>query len=313
LRRVDAQIPVTAGERGHYLLAEGARRPQMRRCTLLGLIIVAGCSSTSSRSTDMAAAPSDFDMSVGKADMSSTGGDLAARLGGDLGSDVDGGSNGDMTAAPTVNCAGKVVDLATGTAIAGATVCVYQHPELPCTTSDATGNFIEAMPQNAKTGFLIDATNYASILWPFQTGTTPLTVPVVLTMSSTSATQTFYAAASATYPQPNQGFLRVRFIIGTDITKGNSNSTASLVPSGGMGPLFASTSGAYDGSLTKSSSSGWLRFADLATGAFEVDGVCGNNGVIERNNGWEIDPANNSKSQAPIVSGYETYLVYSCY
>jgi hypothetical protein len=277
------------------------------------LLLLSGCRSGSSQhKTDMqTASPLDMARAPGSAAADMATG-MTAR---DFGELPDGASPGDMamatTTIPTVGFSSTLVDVAGGAPIAGAAVCVYQHPELACATSDAQGAFTARIPANARTGILIDKSGYASVLIPVPTSTSDWSGSTIRLPTFTS-TQTFYSAAGATYLDAGKGFLGVFITLGNTQT-GYGNTTVSLVPASGTGPYYAGTSGTYDSGLTATSAYGFARFAALAPATLEVAPHCGAGTTEAVAWGWPDASGSTETIDVPIAAGYETHVGFGCF
>src|SRR5206468_3075215 len=71
---------------------------------------------------------------------------------------------------PVPALAGIVLDLETGSGIPKARVCVFEHPEIPCDTTDAGGHYvIGGLPEEAELLFSVIATDYYPVLLTVRT------------------------------------------------------------------------------------------------------------------------------------------------
>jgi hypothetical protein len=228
---------------------------------------------------------------------------------------VDGGGQdanapSDASTIQTVRFGGTV-STDQGQPISGVTVCAYNHPELPCTMSDAAGVFNEAIPANDKTGVLFDKAGYGSMLIAVQTQGNDW-ANTTETMSTTAELQTYFAAGGITYPDAANGFLRVTASnMGKPI--GEAGATFALVPPSGMGPLYADTNNLASTALTATSSGGIGRFGTLAPApTMEVGAHCPPGTVAQLSYfGWPVS-TDISKGTFPIVAGYETHIGFDC-
>jgi hypothetical protein len=211
---------------------------------------------------------------------------------------------------PTIMFSGTMVQNGS-VGVPGASVCVYQHPDLGCVTTDSKGKFAIGIPMNANTGIQVTKSGLASVLFAIQTAAMDMSGSV-LNMPTTTATQSFYASGSTPYPNPGKGYLAVYFQPGNDFSKGAPGAVATLVPAEGTGPLYAdSTSASADSTLTATSTSGLVRFGALPPGVVEIDASCASPMVaVLAFMGWQ--GPDTSKATVPIVDGYETRLSFSC-
>jgi hypothetical protein len=227
----------------------------------------------------------------------------------DLGPSGDFGSSADLTGFMTIHFSGHVSD--SGGAIAGVTVCVYNHPELPCTTSDASGAFTIALPETAKTGVLFDAPTHGSVLIAVETGVNDFSSEVI-TMEPTTELQAYFAAAGTPYPNPGDGFLWVRATASGSCCE--PGATFSLSPASGVGPFYADATGLENATLVATTTYGLARFGALAPAAsLEVDVQCPPGKFTQTSYfGWPVSGAP-AKVDLPIVAGYETHVGFDCF
>jgi hypothetical protein len=168
---------------------------------------------------------------------------------------------------PTRNNPGSVYEAESvdgGTApIAGASVCILEHPELPCATTDQAGAYVFVVPSLDDGIVSVDFTADGHLgrvspagksWWP---GGTPL-------YSDASAKELATRAGFA-YPDSGTGFIRLRLLDGGS-SRGLAGATITLSPASGRGPVYAATPHDPDPSLTATSSSGTVLFGNVAPG-----------------------------------------------
>lgn len=160
--------------------------------------------------------------------------------------------------------------------IAGAKVCILDHPEIGCATTDAQGEYTMTFPAFASSTLFImhfTAAGHLGSLLPASYTSTPEFVSTSwrggVPLWADDEAREMAAKAGFTYPAPNTGFIELRLLggLGSDIIDG---VTATLTPSSGTGPIYASASGDPDPSLTQTVASNFIRFGNVAPGPVTI-------------------------------------------
>jgi len=222
----------------------------------------------------------------------------------------------------TMSFSGKVVSEPEGTAVSGAQVCVLGHPQMPCTSSDSSGNFSLLLPANWETGLTLVKVGYGGVAVAFLTSTHDAD-GWVIGMQPTNMLTTYYEAAGYPYPDPGKGFL-IAGIIDGQSQKGLAGAAISLDLLSGSGPLYADSNDAFDKSLTSTSTAGYARFAGVNSGEVEVllsadklscdwDVVEGDGGGgdVTTFGGWPSAKVNSMR--LPILPELETHFIFRCF
>ncbi len=217
-----------------------------------------------------------------------------------------GGDGG--TAMPTIQFSGTAVRSPQGTPITGVEVCIFDVPELPCASTDSQGSFSTAAPANAETGLTLTHASYADILVPIVTsdqdqdgwiiGVPPL--PDVVG---------YYTSAGGAYPDPGKGFLAAYAMDGNS-QAGLPGIEVALVPSSGLGPLYANAGGSYDAQLQATTTGGLARFGGVDLGEVEVV-LSGGPSCDSVFGGWPTTTLN--AVRVPIADGLETRVAFACF
>ena len=176
---------------------------------------------------------------------------------------------------------GSIYDLNPGAApIAGAKVCVLHHADIPCGITDAAGSYAMMLPDLQGKDIAISVTAegwlgyLATIEQPvdidvpgehLHTVVWPSGLPLY---SSARATQFLATQAGFTFPGAGTGFLVIR-IDGATIGS-LTGATATVTPVSGAGPVYTTSQGVPDPSLTGTSTSDGVLFGNLAPGEYEV-------------------------------------------
>lgn len=173
-------------------------------------------------------------------------------------------AGGDAKAA-TVSFTEVITDGATGTPVSGFKLCVSDHPEIPCATSDAKGSVtLAGLPANSE--LAIEATNagYVSYLQILTTTQSDLAYSQGLAAflkSDSAALASWYKAANVT-ADATKGLLQAFAFPGVP------GVTMTLAPTSGVGPIYGKN-GSPDPTLTATvGGAGW--FFNLAPGTYEV-------------------------------------------
>ena len=159
--------------------------------------------------------------------------------------------------------------------LAGATVCVIVPYDSPCATTDANGHYELDVPAASKAPIQLATTIYA----PGHLGKTELVqeTPGVLvpsavwyvddTLWSDADAQSFATQGAFTYPPEGTAYLVLRVLHQTG--GGVTGATAILSPRSGA-TIYASTAGVLDPTLSNTTSSGEIVFANVTPGTFTI-------------------------------------------
>lgn len=216
---------------------------------------------------------------------------------------------------------GKVVQEADSAPIEGVELCIWTHPELPCASSDASGNFSLVMPANWETGLTAVKPGYARIAVPFLTATHDA-FDWVVRMPTAETLTTYYGAAGYTYPDMAKGFVIVHATDGQS-PDGLEGVAFGIGPASDSGPLYAAPNEVFDQSLTATSTAGYARFAGTQPGELTVTVLSGapscNFGVVEGDGGgadvalsggWPSLKVEGMR--LPALAGFETQFGFMC-
>jgi len=193
---------------------------------------------------------------------------------GQLQTDASSNDRADARAAITVSA--KVIDIAGGAPIPGASVCILDHPEIACATTDAAGAYTIALPEIGAgldiaanvtaAGFLGDTglvhegeqqSGAVGVAW-FSTNL----------RADAAAVDLLSTHAGFTYPAAGKGFVLLSvFHQGGGAFAGQ---TVALSPASGSGPVYADPSGNPDPSLSAITSNGYALFGGLTPGKIEI-------------------------------------------
>lgn len=189
---------------------------------------------------------------------------------------TDAGSNDRPDARATITVSAKVVANANGAPTPGASVCIVDHPEIACATTDAAGAYTIALPEIG-TGLDIAA----NVTAPGFLGDTGLVhegeqqsgaVGVAWFSTNlrdeTAAVDLLSAHAGFTYPAAGKGFVLVSVFHGGG--GAFAGQTVALSPASGAGPVYADPSGNPDPSLSAITSNGYVLFGGLTPGKIEI-------------------------------------------
>ncbi len=219
---------------------------------------------------------------------------------------------GGASAETTVVFGGSVVRVPMNVFLSSVQLCIYQHPELPCTETDSEGQFSLNVPANSEVAVTLALAGYAGIVVPIVTSNQDQK-GWEIGLPTSASTQGFYGAApGATYPDPARGFLAVFLNPGNNPQSGLTGAVVSIAPASGEGPIYAGqTFTVADPTLQATSTSGVARFANVGLGVVEV--TIGPNTLSCNPNfgGWSAPDPN--AVRVPIVAGFETHVGLGCF
>jgi hypothetical protein len=282
----------------------------MRNLCLLPLattfiLTLAGCGGSttagSSTSTSSSSATSSTGSGIGGA-----GG--AGGAGTSSSSSASAGTGGSQSS--TVAIAGTVVPVPQGT-LPGVSICLLDHPEVPCVTSDGQGKFSIDVPANAEVAITLSKAGFAGVLVPIATSDKDQLQWAIGLQQEPDVKGFYDASPGATYPDANHGFLAVFAHPSANPQAGLPGMTASITPVSGTGPFYASPNFKLpDPMLTSTSTSGIVRFADVAPGMLEITAGPATLVCTSNFGGWPSPKANTLR--APIAPGFETHVGVEC-
>jgi hypothetical protein len=148
--------------------------------------------------------------------------------------------------------------------LAAARVCIVDHPEIACATTDTDGTYTMTVPAvDASARWAVNFTAPGHVgstialdgSWPTGVGLLPDD------WARSTATQ-----AGFQYPSQGTAFIRLRVGNGP----GLAGATATLSPPSGVGPVYGDESGNPAPALTSTSSSGIVLFGNVTPGLFTI-------------------------------------------
>jgi hypothetical protein len=195
-----------------------------------------------------------------------------------------------------------------GTPLGLVDICVFEHPELPCTTSDGTGAFTIDLPVSSETGLTLERGGYQSVLLPLAVGTTPLTYTIGVPTASSRAT--LYNAFNATYPDATNGYVLVVGTLKGQNELGLDGATATIAPASGGGPFYVDTNGVAAPSATSTSTYSEIFFANVAPGTYTATLAPSTMTCAKNFGGWQAQQLDSTRF--PVIAGYETHVGLVC-
>jgi len=173
-------------------------------------------------------------------------------------------------AAPLFSAAGSVVDSGSAaTPITGASVCILDHSEIPCATTNGLGEYSIDLPA-LTTPPLDVAMNVTATGYLGFTGLTVghgwfSTVPLIDDASATAMLQT---QAGFEYPPPGNAF--VMLSVWHSSGGADLGVTVSLSPAPSVPAVYADASGTLDPAVTSLTSNGYVWFGSVTPGKVEA-------------------------------------------
>jgi hypothetical protein len=222
----------------------------------------------------------------------------------------------------TIKVTGAVVGLggsATNpiTPLDGVMVCVVEHSEIPCATTDAAGTFTLAkLAADTDVGVSFTRTGYYGVVLLAHTGDADLHLPTA-NMSTDAAEAAFFQAAGWTYPSAEQGILHVH-VQGAGQTSCDGLGQNTITASTGATPVYektcadANTPGGPDPALSATTTSG---NADFLVAAGTVDATNPSSTLlcdVAPFPGWGWTATGTSSVRALVVAGHETLVALQC-
>ena len=203
------------------------------------------------------------------------------------------------------------------TPLDGVTVCVVQHSEIPCVTTDASGAFTVAkVSPGENLGFSFTKTGYYGVVLLAHTGTADLKLPTA-NMSTDAAETALFQAAGWTYPSADQGILHVH-VEGAGQTSCDGLGQNTLTASSGATAVYektcadANTPGGPDPTLTATTTSG---NADFMVGPGSVAATDTTSNLLcdlAPFPGWGWSATQAGSVSALVVAGHETLVAMQC-
>jgi hypothetical protein len=208
-----------------------------------------------------------------------------------------------------VTMTGTIVTVNTTVPVAAAKVCVHDHPDLACATTDLAGAFAIPMPPSQEFALEVTAPDHASTLVGF-TPKTAAVKDITIGIRKDATAHARYAAFGAAYPDAVNGFLSL-WALGPGAQKaGLDGITMELSPKSGTGPFFFAADSNPDPTRQETSSFGVGVFANVAPGVVEI--TFGPSSVTCQPGfgAWAATKANTVR--APIAAGFETRVEQRC-
>jgi hypothetical protein len=160
----------------------------------------------------------------------------------------------DCVSAPVAAFSGNVQTLSDRTPIAGARVCVLDHPELPCATTDADGFYVLECAPMGDAAISFEAEGFASGVWLWRGAPgDPQDLSVFLARMAENTG--YLSPTGVVYPDGASALVTI------DLTGSVTGLTAVQRSGSGEGPFFsADQSGRIDPAATSAASADELVF-----------------------------------------------------
>jgi hypothetical protein len=163
--------------------------------------------------------------------------------------------------------------------VGSAMVCVLHHDEIPCATSDASGEYVIGLPNLAGDDIAIQVTasSFIGEVLLEEEPATGVAWPTEIPLEMMSdAIDELSTDAGFTYPGSG-GFLEVRVMGGTAGVL--TGATATIAPAAGAGPVYFGSDGMPDMALTGTTGDGGILFGNVPAGVYEVTASPGSAGT----------------------------------
>jgi hypothetical protein len=191
----------------------------------------------------------------------------------------------------------------------GAKVCIHEHPEIACATSNDDSAFAFDVPANKELALTVDAPGAAKIVVPITTNTKEMTRNIVF--DKLESIQEHYRAFGAKYPDEATGFVLVRTEVpgNQDVYQGLEGLEATMLPTSGSGPFYFDANGTPNPARKSTSSWSSVVFANTTSGVAEI-GLGPAAITCVPITGWAAQVVN--RVRLPVLAGYETHVRMRC-
>ncbi len=227
-----------------------------------------------------------------------------------------------VDAAPaTVTASGAVVSKGGSTnpivPLQGVSVCVIDHAEIACVTTNAAGKFsLRGIPPSSDVGMSFTRSGYYGVVSLTHTVSSDFVAPTA-SMSTDAVEAQVFAAAGWTYPADNMGILRAH-AQGAGKTDCDGLDQTAFTASTAATPVYeaaCSDGGALPGpdpTFTATTTSGTGYFL-LPSGSVDVTAshsnlLCS----VSPFSGWGWASSKTNTASAVVLAGHETIVALQC-
>lgn len=184
--------------------------------------------------------------------------------------------------------------------VAGATICVVDRPETPCTTSNALGFYELPVPANARSTLSYAAAQHVTTRLPLTTF--EWDVPIAMRLTTTATATAFASAAGFSFPDATAGYA---------ILEAPPGSVTTLTSAAGLaaGPFYTDGAGAPNPSATSVANGGFVAWARVPEGPFVIEFSPQHAACTLADNGWDRTP---TSIAGHAVAGAITLLAVDC-
>jgi hypothetical protein len=209
--------------------------------------------------------------------------------------------------AATMQWTGMVIDEHTNLAIAGAQVCIQDHPEIACGSADDNGDWALAFPDPTATeniAISFTAPGYLGELFLEQELVGASSYVSLAVLEDSGFAGTYYGSdAGFVFPDATHGYLAVR------VGDNGSGAIATISPAGGT-IVYADGSDVPNPALTATSSLGLILIGGVTPGTVEVTVTEGGSACNALSHGAPIvgdwAPSGSATLSAQVVAGMLT-------
>jgi hypothetical protein len=174
--------------------------------------------------------------------------------------------------ADPVSIAGVVLALISGDGLGGIEACVYEHPEIECSTSDSNGEYLLLdVPANSALALSYTAVGYVPFLSMIQTGEENVTDVVHFQLANAERDIAATFSDVSFDDEKGQIFFAVyREWPPTESGDRRDGTSVTMVPFSGIGPIYGTEAGVPDPDLEATTLSGNGGFMNVDVGEVEV-------------------------------------------
>ncbi|UJR80063.1 hypothetical protein [Sandaracinus amylolyticus] len=216
----------------------------------------------------------------------------------------------DCAAGPVASFAGTVQALADRRAIAGARVCVLDHPEIPCVATNAEGFYVLGCAPIGDAAISFEADGFASGVWLWRgVAGEPTDLSVLLARDSENTG--YLAPTGVTYPDGSSALVTI------DANGAVEGLTARLRSGSGHGAFYsADDGGRIDPSATFLADESELVFFVARPwegwGELEVELIAPGRTCAQTDGAWQARDGAPNAVRVPVRPDTETVIWITC-
>ena len=196
-----------------------------------------------------------------------------------------------------------------GGKVAGAKVCVYQMPTVPCVLSGQNGEFLlQGVPKNTEVALIAEKSGNLKFIYTLKTAEADIKLDVELQMIPTSLLSVLGAFVGAT-PDSTKGFV-VGYVAKQSGGTALKGAAITLDPKSGEGPFYTDDTNLPSKTATATGKSGLGVAMNINPGTIKVTVTHPTNTNCQVDVGWKDAAAGTAR--VPIEAGAVTSARFYC-